>query len=90
MDEKNTLGFFSRDDNDSYKQLEKYFNQEGTFFIEEVETQKWLTEDEKWTSNPLEAKVFKKYSYALTYLIEKGYGTWLYRVTEHEFVDKKD
>ena len=81
-----TSGFMSRDDNDSLRQLEGLFlySNKHIYFIEQKNSQMWLTTDGGWTEEPLECLHFKTYPKAFTYAMKNKTKGFI--ITEHEFV----
>jgi hypothetical protein len=79
-------GYYSREDQDSPDHMnEDFCGREGyVWFIEQEETQLWLTELGELTNDPLKAKQFKaKMAAVAEKIIRKLHQGW--KVTEHEF-----
>lgn len=81
-------GYFSKNDNESIDLMTEFFTRKGIFFIENKNTQEWITENHSLTKDPLKAKQFDTWGAAATYCVKHNFtepdG---YAVTEHEFVD---
>ena len=85
-----TLEFFARRDPTSLGHLEDIFlPKEGyLWFIEDLRTNKWLTEEDTWTKDALLAKKFITEIQALKYQISAGLSNNC-QPTEHKFLDNK-
>jgi hypothetical protein len=82
--------FYSRDDKSSTQQLEDMFRRQGIYFIEHIESQRWLVEltgmGPVTTNDPNACMRFNTFGDALTFRV-KNPGLWQkrYQITEHEF-----
>lgn len=82
--------YYSREDSDSLDHMNKDFcGREGyVWFIEQKETQLWLTESGELTNDPLKAMQFKAKMAAIAEkIIRNLHKGW--KVTEHEFIQPK-
>lgn len=74
-----TQGFMCKKNYDSVD-WDIFFDKDNiVYFIEDVVTNKWLTEKHEWTNEPPQALSFKTYIKATTYAVENKLSGFIIR-----------
>lgn len=90
-----TSNFMAKQDDYSLGRMNNFFSDSDqyVYFIEDQDTQKWITKEKVFTNNPLEALSFPSRAKACTYAIENDLANKLdfyWVITEHEFVKQNE